>query len=136
MVGLKMDRTVIDSALLNNRDITEAAYSVLTQWRDSQPNKAIAYTRICEALRNVKMAALINDVEVSEKNVINPPTTMSGDFFRIAQISLFELLTPHEKSKPELYSIHEIYLPWRYFLVHIDGGCNEITAAPVTRKPF
>ena len=60
MLGLRMDSTVVDTALHNNRDaITEAAYIVIKRWRDSQPNKTTAYMKICEALRNVKMDMLI-----------------------------------------------------------------------------
>ena len=62
VVGLNMDTKTIDSALQNYRgDIIEAAYSVLQQWRDSQPNRTIAYEQICQALRDVKMDMLITE---------------------------------------------------------------------------
>ena len=62
MVGLNINGTIIDSALQNNRDdITEAAYKVLKQWRDSQSNKTTAYTQICQTLRDVKMDILITE---------------------------------------------------------------------------
>ena len=59
-VGLNMDKAFIDSALQNNKDaISEAAYTVLTQWRDSQKNQSFAYREICKALRRMKMDMLI-----------------------------------------------------------------------------
>ena len=61
VVGLKMDSVVIDSSLQNNTDIVEAAYHVLKQWRDSQPDRTTAYKQICQALRNVKMEMLITE---------------------------------------------------------------------------
>ena len=61
IVGLKIDNNIIDSALQNNTDIVEAAYDVLKQWRDSQPDKTSAYTQICQALTDVKMEMLINE---------------------------------------------------------------------------
>ena len=62
--GLKVDLAVIDTALHNNRDeITEAAYTVLTKWRDSQSNKHTAYTQMCKALRRVKMHLLITKMD-------------------------------------------------------------------------
>ena len=62
-VGLNVDSSIVSTALRNNRDdITEAAHTVLTQWRDSQPNKTIAYKQICEVLRRVKMEILITEM--------------------------------------------------------------------------
>ena len=62
MVGLNINGTIIDSALQNNGDdITEAAYKVLKQWRDSQSDKTTAYTQICQTLRDVKMDILITE---------------------------------------------------------------------------
>ena len=62
-VSLNVDSSIVSTALRNNRDdITEAAHTVLTQWRDSQPNKSIAYKQICEALRRVKIKILITEM--------------------------------------------------------------------------
>ena len=37
---------------MQNTDITEAAYNILCEWRDSQENNEVAYKNICKALKN------------------------------------------------------------------------------------
>ena len=49
----------------NNRIITEAAYSLLLEWRVSQTDKKTAYINLCDALRRVRMPYLINELEQS-----------------------------------------------------------------------
>ena len=61
IVGLKMSDHVIESALQSNPDIVDAAYTVLEQWRKSDPDRTVAYTEICQTLRDVNMAMLIKD---------------------------------------------------------------------------
>ena len=37
---------------MQNTDITDAAYNILCEWRDSQENNEVAYKNICKALKN------------------------------------------------------------------------------------
>ena len=63
-VGLNVESAIINRALTNNKDdISEAAHTVLTEWRNRQPNKSIAYTRICEVLTRRKLEMLITAMD-------------------------------------------------------------------------
>ena len=62
IIGLGIDDHKIDHHLVG-KSVTHAARHVLKEWRDRQVNRKEAYRNICLALRAVKMAALIHDME-------------------------------------------------------------------------
>ena len=64
MEGLGLEDPTVNKNLQNKRDINEAAYQVLREWRTSQENDRIAYQNLCEALKDedVKMKAHIQNV--------------------------------------------------------------------------
>ena len=53
--GLRVNVNKIDRHITNNRDISSAAYDVLSDWRKSQENNTVAYKNICEALKMANM---------------------------------------------------------------------------------
>ena len=58
-----LDESKIATSLTNNNnDINSAAYDLLRQWRASQDNERIAYTNICEALKDAEQNFLISKV--------------------------------------------------------------------------
>ena len=63
-IGLGIEEHVIDGHLYNEKDINEAALSVLKEWRKGQPNSKVAYSELCEVLtkENVRMDFYIADV--------------------------------------------------------------------------
>ena len=62
--GLKIEDPTINKNLHNEKDISEAAYQVLRQWRTSQTNDKVAYMNLCEALKDedVNMEGHIQNV--------------------------------------------------------------------------
>ena len=62
--GWKINTQKVQRHLQNNQnDIGEAAHSLLTDWRDTQDNKEIAFNNICEALHRVKMPHFVSDLK-------------------------------------------------------------------------
>ena len=59
--GLGLKQHVLDKHLHNEKDINEAALMVLKEWRLSYENSSVAYRKLCEVLRKVKMSSLICD---------------------------------------------------------------------------
>ena len=63
VIGLGLEDSVVDRHLRNNRnDITMAVLGVVKTWRRTQPDSTVAYTKLCEALREVEMKFLIEEV--------------------------------------------------------------------------
>ena len=60
--ALKVKGHIIDRHLHNEKDINEAAFKVLQEWRNRLENPHIAYRILCEALRSVDMAKYISEV--------------------------------------------------------------------------
>ena len=61
--GLKLDLSVVETAISNNKDdVNMAMYDVLKKFRVSQPDAKIAYDNLCEALTAVNMDSLIQEV--------------------------------------------------------------------------
>ena len=61
--GLKLDLSVVETAISNNKDdVNMALYDVLKKFRVSQPDAKIAYDNLCEALTAVNMDSLIQEV--------------------------------------------------------------------------
>ena len=61
--GLKLDLSVVETAISNNKDdVNMAMYDVLKKWRVSQPDSKMAYNNLCEALTVVNMDSLIQEV--------------------------------------------------------------------------
>ena len=60
LTGLNADEDNVNRNLRDNRDsIVVATYNVLRVWRDSQPDRVVAYTKLCDALRTVNKGAFI-----------------------------------------------------------------------------
>ena len=62
--GLDMEDPTVNKNFQNEKDINEAAYQVLREWRTSQDNDKVAYKNLCEALKDkdVNMKAHIQNV--------------------------------------------------------------------------
>ena len=61
--GLKLDLSVVETAISNNKDdVNMAMYYVLKKFRVSQPDAKIAYDNLCEALTALNMDSLIQEV--------------------------------------------------------------------------
>ena len=62
--GLEIEDPTVNKNLHNEKDINEAAYQVLREWRTSQDNDKVVYKNLCEALRDkdVNMKAHIQNV--------------------------------------------------------------------------
>ena len=63
IIGLGISNSTVKRHL-QNTDITEAAFEMLDEWRDSQDNEEVAYTNVCKALKHdeVAMEFLIGQV--------------------------------------------------------------------------
>ena len=57
--GLNLKEHVLEKHLHNEKDINEAAIKVLKEWKVGQENSTVAYSRLCEILRKVKISSLI-----------------------------------------------------------------------------
>ena len=53
----------IDRHITNERDISTAAYHVLSNWRKSQENNTVAYKNLCDALKMANMELKIQDLK-------------------------------------------------------------------------
>ena len=51
IIGLGISNSTVKRHLQNS-DITEAAFEMLDEWRDSQENEAAAFINICKALKH------------------------------------------------------------------------------------
>ena len=67
MVGLQMQKHVIDKYLHDETDITEAAYRILDEWSKNQRNSRKAYNRLCEALTECNMSGHIELIQMRRK---------------------------------------------------------------------
>ena len=64
-LGLDMKEEVLTGHLKNKKDdIHMAAFGVLRTWRTSQPDRTVAYVKLCAALRHtdVDMESLVKEV--------------------------------------------------------------------------
>ena len=60
--GLKMKPHVLRKHISDSREkYTEAAYNLLEDWLKQQENRQVAHTRLCEAIRSVKLDFLIDE---------------------------------------------------------------------------
>ena len=60
--GLGMKPHVLWKHISDSRDrYTEAAYNLLEAWLQQQDNRHIAYTRLCQAIRNIGLNFLIEE---------------------------------------------------------------------------
>ena len=58
--GLKMEVHEFNRHFANNpKDISSAVFGMLRTWRTSQPDEVVAYTKMCQALKDTKMESLI-----------------------------------------------------------------------------
>ena len=57
--GLGLEDHVVSKHLNDERDIREASYRVLRDWRAQYQSSRVAYRRLCEALERVGMASYI-----------------------------------------------------------------------------
>ena len=54
ITGLNMDSHIVNKHINKSQgDTTAAAYSFIKEWKESQPNERVAYTRMNEALTNI-----------------------------------------------------------------------------------
>ena len=60
---LSIDSYQVDTHFQNNpNDIGEAAYHILSGWRNTQDDNTIAHSNICNALQRVGLQRLINEL--------------------------------------------------------------------------
>ena len=60
IMGLHVEEDIIDRHLRDqSNSICIASFNVLKEWRISQPDRCIAYTNMCEALRKVGMNSYV-----------------------------------------------------------------------------
>ena len=57
--GLNVKEYVLEKHLHNEKDINEATVKVLKEWKVAQENSTVAYSRLCDILRKVKMSSFI-----------------------------------------------------------------------------
>ena len=57
--GLELEGYVIETHVTNQRDINEAAYKALRQWRLQYENARVAHSRLCHILKGIRMAELL-----------------------------------------------------------------------------
>ena len=62
VTGLGIETSTVTSCLTNNEDdINMAMHDVLIEWNNFHRNKKTAYKKLCKALDDVNMSALINE---------------------------------------------------------------------------
>ena len=61
--GLGVSLNQIDRHITNNRDISSAAYHVLSNWRKTHENNTVAYKKVCDALKMANMELKIQDLK-------------------------------------------------------------------------
>ena len=57
--GLELEGYVVETHVTNQRDINEAAYKALRQWRLKFENSRVAHSRLCHILKGIRMAGLL-----------------------------------------------------------------------------
>ena len=63
ILGLRIEASTMQKHLANNpNDISAAAFSLLTEWRNTQDNKRIAFTNLCDALERSEMRVFTNEL--------------------------------------------------------------------------
>ena len=62
--GLQINRNRVESCLTNERKISDATYEVFRDWINNEPDRKIAYDKMCRALAQdkVKLSLLIDEV--------------------------------------------------------------------------
>ena len=62
--GLQVKPKTVESCLTNAKKISEAAYQVIRGWINNEPDRKVAYDKMCRALAHdeVKLRLLIHEV--------------------------------------------------------------------------
>ena len=68
-LALKMQDHEVERCIEQNEGLIMAAYDILHRWRNSQPDRQVAFENLSKALKETDMQDLVNVLEGDESEI-------------------------------------------------------------------